>query len=251
MVGGRVARSLRMVLGFAWLNGIVAAKRNPLWVISYLVTPLSLLVLFYVWGGIEFARNAVIGGLISMATMNGIGLMGDVAYYKNFIKLQDMMVASPMGAFQYMMGLALSGLLFSLPGLLLMLALLLNLTDITLCGFIILILAYVLLLLSMAGIGFTLSTYVKEERYVWPLSTILSFALTILPPVYYPYDLLPTIASGLALVIPSSNAAMVAQYLAGVVEETPTHLAMMMLIMAAESVLFLWISINKSQWREK
>jgi len=247
----RITRSIRMIFGFAWLNGVVAAKRNPLWVISYLITPLSLLVLFLVWGGQSLARNADIGGLVSMAAMNGVGLMGDVAYYKNFVKLQDMMVASPMGALQYMLGLALSGFLFSLPGLLLMLLFAGKLIGVSLASLAILMIVYVLLLLSTAGIGFTIATFVREERYVWPLSNILSFSLMILPPVYYPYTLLPSSLVNITVVIPTSNAAMILQYTTSLVEKVPYHPLVLLGILGIETIIFLWISLEKSQWREK
>lgn len=240
-----------MIIAFAWLNGIIAAKRNPLWVISYLATPLSLLVLFSVWGGESLLKNAVVGGLISMAAMNGVGLMGDVAYYKNYVKLQDMMVASPMTSIHYMMGLAVSGFFFSIPGLLVMITISIGLINLTISRMFIIMIVYVLLLLSTAGIGFTLATFVKEERYVWPLSSILSFTLIILPPVYYPYSLLPNDLWSIALFIPSSNAAMIAHYYTGIIEQLPVHPFLVMFILFIESLLFLWISLSKSQWREK
>jgi ABC-2 type transport system permease protein len=247
----KVARSIRIIFGFAWLNGVIAAKRNPLWVISYLITPFSLLVLFFVWGGESLARNAVIGGLVSMAAMNGIGLMGDVAYYKNFVKLQDMMVASPMTALHYMLGLALSGFLFSTPGLLLMLLFAGKLIGLSIMSLLVIIIVYIMLLLSTAGIGFTVATFVREERYVWPLSNILSFGLMILPPVYYPYTLLPSSLVGPAVTLPTSNAAMILQYITGLIPKLPYNIAALLAILGAETVVFLWISLKKSQWREK
>lgn len=242
---------LRMIIGFAWLNGVVAAKRNPLWVISYLITPLSLLVLFYVWGGRSLAINAVIGGIVSMATMNGIGLMGDVAFYKNMVKLQDMMVASPMSSFHYMFGLALSGLLFSIPGLILMLALAHTFLDVSGWIYAIVLIIFLLVVIATAGIGFTIATFVKEIRYVWPLSNILSFVLIIIPPVYYPYVLLPRELGLVSLFIPSSNASTILHYLTKTVQVTPVSVLFIFLILAAEAIGFLWISVHRSEWRER
>jgi len=243
--------SFRRVLGFAWLNGIVAAKRNPLWVLSYLITPLSLLVLFFVWGGEKLAANAVVGGLVSMAAMNGIGLMGDVAYYKNVVKLQDMMVASPMRSFEYMFGLSMSGFLFSIPGLATMLAFSSKFLEVSATTVGVILLVYFLLLLSSSGIGFTIATFVREERYVWPLSNILSFALMILPPVYYPFTLLPRAMWALAALVPTSASAMLIHYYTGLIDKLPCAPVLVFALLAIEGALFLWISVARSQWREK
>lgn len=246
----RLITGLRMIIGFAWLNGVIAAKRNPLWVVSYLITPISLFVLFYVWGGREFALNAVIGGIISMATMNGIGLMGDVAFYKNMIKLHDMMVASPMSSIHYMFGLAVSGLLFSVPGLCVMLILVYSFLGLSVSSFLSILLIFFILVLATAGLAFTLATFVKELRYVWPLSNILSFALIILPPVYYPYTLLPKSLGLLSVLIPSSNASMMLNYILNNFRTLPLDAKLVFGLLLAEAVVFLWISLYKSQWRE-
>lgn len=242
---------LRMTLALAVLNGVVAARRNPLWVLSYMIAPLGILLFFSLWGGESFARWALIGGLTAMAVSNGVGLMGDVAFYKNHVKLQDMVVASPMGPLHYMMGLALSGFFFSLPGLAVMWVLLVALHGPSLLQQVTILAIYVTLAMLTAGIGFTLATFVREERFAWPLSSILSFMLLMAPSVYYPHTVLPHWASALAVLIPSSSAAMLMHKTVGNISTLPLPVALVVLTAALETALFFWLALTRSRWRER
>ena len=53
----------------------------------------------------------------------GLSLGQDISFYKNEYKIQDVFVASPVSPITYMVGLAISQILFGLPALLVLISL--------------------------------------------------------------------------------------------------------------------------------
>jgi len=241
----------RSAAALGWLNGLVAAKRNPLWVASYLAAPLSFLVLVRVFFKEEMVGFAIVGGLLMTVASNGISLMGDVVFYKRVVKLQEMVVASPMRPLAYLLGLVLSGLLFALPGLAIFGALMAVEGLLTLGNAASVCAASLLALASLSGLSFTLATMVKEERFVWPLTGILTFAFTVLPPVYYPCALLPKALQLAAVAVPTSNAAMLLQAHAGLLPLLPAPEPAVWAVGLAEAIAFLALAAKLSRWRER
>ncbi len=247
----KIYRQLRVALAFGWLNGIVAAKRNPLWVISYMIAPLSFLVLIRIFAREEMIGFALVGGVLMTLASNGVGLMGDTVFYKNTIKLQDMFVASPLNPLAYLGGLMLSGLFFAIPGLIIFWILLIHYNIMTIGNVVVLTLISLITLIPLAGLGFTIATFVKEERFVWPLSGILTFLLSVLPPVYYPSTLLPSVLGKIAMFIPTSAGAALFHLHTGLLQETPMPEITIWCILIAEGIILILITLYRSRWREK
>jgi ABC-2 type transport system permease protein len=247
----RIYRQLRASIAFAWLNGIVAARRNPLWVISYIIAPLSFLVLIRVFAKESMIGYGLVGGLLMTIVSNGIGLMGDTVFYKNTIKLQDMMVASPLNPLSYLTGFVLSGLFFAIPGLTIFWILMIYYGLLTLGNALVLTIISLLTLVPMAGIGFITAGLVKEERFVWPLSGILTFLLTVLPPVYYPSTLLPEKLAVAALLLPTCAGAALFHKYTGLLANLPVKEAVLWSILLIEGVVLILMTLYQSRWREK
>ncbi|MEM1619162.1 MAG: ABC transporter permease [Fervidicoccaceae archaeon] len=245
-------RQARAALALGWLNGVVAARRNPLWVLSYLAPPLSLLMMIKIFAVEEALNYALIGGLLMTAASNGLGIMGDAVFYKNTVKLQDMLVASPMRPLSYVAGLVLSSLLFAIPGFAIFGALMVSRELVGLESAPSVLFATLLATASLACLGFTLATFVREERFVWPLLGILTFTLTILPPVYYPIDRLPWALRLASLLVPTSNAAALIHVEVGLVrpEELPVGEAAAWLVALVEAALLAAAATYRSRWRE-
>ena len=243
-------RQVRGAFAFGWLNGVIAAKRNPLWVVSYLIAPISFLILIRIFAREEMLGFALVGGMLMTVAANGIGIMGDAVFYKNTIKLQDMMVASPMTPLAYLFGLVLSGLFFALPGLVLFGVLMAGYGLLSAENVLVLALASLVSLVSLSGLGFTLATFVGEERFVWPLLSILTFLLTVLPPVYYPSTFLPEPLQVAAVFVPTSNAAMIFHKHTGLLETLPISEVLVWVVGLLEAAVFQAIAMYRSRWRE-
>jgi len=246
----RILAQIRAAYALGWLNGVVAARRNPLWLISNLIPPTSFLILMRLYARPDMLLFALVGGLVMTIASNAIGLMGDTVFYKREVKFQDMMVASPMRPVSYMFGLMLSGLFFSIPGISIFIVLMVYYKILNLGNLLIYLFASLLSLLSLSGLSFTLATFVKEPRFVWPLSGILSFAISVIPPVYYPSTILPHWIAGISMFIPTSTAAALFHYHSGLIDSLPLPEAILWAILIIETIAFLEISMYRSRWRE-
>jgi ABC-2 type transport system permease protein len=246
----RVISQLRSALALGWLNGIVAARRNPLWLLSNIVPPTSFLILMRLYARPDMLLFALIGGLQMTIASNAIGLMGDTVFYKREVKLQDMMVASPMRPVSYMFGLMLSGLFFSIPGIGIFIVLMVYYGLLNWGNLLIYIFASLLSLITLSGLSFTLATFVKEPRFVWPLSGILSFAISVIPPVYYPSTILPDWLAKISMFIPTSVAAAIFHYHSGLIKILPLPEILLWGVLVLEAILFLEVAMHRSRWRE-
>lgn len=249
MPSASLLSSARGALAWAWLNGWVALLRNPLWVISYLTMPLSLLFLLNVFGAKEMMLYAIVGGVTAILSTNGIGIMGDASFYRIYLKFQDMVAAGPTRPEVYMLGLALSSLLYAAPGLLLFFAIMV-LQNAFPSDAPLLLLSCVLLWSSNSSLGFILSMLFREMREVWPTMNILTFAIAIVPPVYYPFTILPGPIGTLALLVPTASGAALMQSSFGLVSlGFELKISLITLLTAYTVVLFL-LAMYRSRWRE-
>src|SRR6185503_294238 len=110
---------LRQAFLIAYVTGILWLRRNPISLVFTAISPFSLLfVLFVVSGGeADIIELAVVGSLVMALVGYGLALGQDISFYKTEYKIKDIFVASPVSPLTYMMGLALSVLLFGLPAL--------------------------------------------------------------------------------------------------------------------------------------
>jgi len=152
-----------------------------------MVTPLSLLILLTAVGGGRGVLIGVAGGLVWSVASSSMGLIADAAMYRLEIKFQQMIVATPTSPLAYALGLSLSTLIYAAPGIAFFALLLLSIdhqgADYSLLAMA--ITGLVLLWYSTSTLSFTISTAFKDIRYVWAVSNIFTFALGIVPPVYY------------------------------------------------------------------
>jgi ABC-type multidrug transport system permease subunit len=56
--------------------------------------------------------------------------------------------------------------------------------------------------ITVSFMVFLISTYIKSERLVWPLASILGLGLSVFPPVYYPVTILPEPVRWIAIIPP-------------------------------------------------
>ncbi|MFP3301268.1 MAG: ABC transporter permease [Caldivirga sp.] len=239
---------IKLVVVFAWLYGWLAVVREPFWLVSSLLTPISIVVIMTVFGGLHYMYFGLLGGLaMAVSSSGGFTIIGDATYLRLELKFQSMLLNTRLNPVSYTLGLALSELTYALPGLavfiLLIQAMLREPASIYLLAISVLALEWI----AASMLGFTLSTLLNDVRYGWSLSGILGFLLGTLPPVFYPAYLLPT--PYIALVSPVSIASTVLQYLMLKVNYPSTLIRLGVLILLAEALVFTMIAFRKSRWR--
>jgi ABC-2 type transport system permease protein len=239
-------KTIRDALVIAWINGWIAATRGWIWVIGGSVSPVSFLVVLAIYGGAEGLKWGLVGGFIWTIASNGIGLIGDAAYFRLGIKYQSMLTAAPVSPVGYALGLALSAFVFALPTLVVYLAVMLwlGLWILTPAS----LYALTALWLASAGIGFTLAGLLKHLKYAWALPQILSAVFTVGAPVYYPATLLPS--PYLGVVLPTGAAAVIIHDSTGLIHYGPHLASAAAVALALQSALGLYFLFKLARWRQ-
>src|SRR5919201_4549488 len=204
---------VRQAFLIAYMTGILWLRRNPTSLIFTAISPFSLLFVLFVISGGDLVEEAVAGSLVMALVGYGLALGQDILFYKTEYKVQDMFVASPVSPLTYMMGLALSELLFGLPALAVLATLVLYLGSF----FSIPLLVAIVLLVwgAMSAMGFFLSSHMLHMRNATQLISFVNVILAVLPPVFYSIDIMPEVLRPLAYALPTTHASLMLQYIMG------------------------------------
>src|ERR671910_2159061 len=113
----------KQIVLIAYMTGILWLRRNPISLVFSAISPFSLLFVLFIVSNGQYLQFAVSGSLVMALVGYGLALGQDISFYKTEYKIQDVFVASPVSAITYMLGLALSQLLYGLPALMVLLSL--------------------------------------------------------------------------------------------------------------------------------
>ena len=241
---------LRSMFTFVMINGLIPIRTQPLFLLSLIASPLSFLFFIFIISKGALLAFGVTGGMILTMLSVGTGLQSDMTHSRHDLKFQDIVVASPVEAPVYVAGMALSELVYSLPGLAVFVVIyfvdgLGTLTSVAvLTG---------VLLLSWAfacALGFTLATWFKDVRETFLFSPLISLALTVLPPVYYPLSYLPSWAQTVAKFSPTTYAAQLVQGSVGLVPLSWQSAGLDWGVLVAFTVALFLIAAVKARWQE-
>ena len=243
-------RYLRTVGALSYYMGIVPMIRIPTLLPFVFATPFTILFILFVSGQPTLFAYGLAGAITMTVAQQGLFLGADLTNYKIEHKFQSIVVASPVSAFTYMFSVAMSELVFSVPALVVLLAILAYRTPGSGAIAILGIVAVALLTWIMtSSIGFFLSTYVLNTRTAFLTVTFISIILSILPPVFYPMDILPANVRWLSELVPTTHASVLIQALSGLpvsYEQTLISWA----ALPAFTIVFLALALLKARWRE-
>ncbi|AAT43315.1 ABC transporter permease [Picrophilus oshimae] len=238
--------NLRFILLMAWYYGIKAIKRGPSYLIASLATPLTLLFLVFVLSHGTLVKYAIVGGLIAFVGSVGLSSAGDAAFMRLQLRVQDMYVASNIKPFDYMMAFTLSYLVFSVPGIILYIALGMHYHLFNLYNSIYMLLIMISLILTTTSISFIIAGSINHLRNIWGITGILSILTSILPPTFYPYYYVPRPFLYLLSLSPTTPAAVLVQ---GVFHLAPLFKNMIYIIII-ETVFYTVLGRFAIRWRE-
>ncbi len=243
------------VLADAWtiakMKSVPEIRRNP-YIIAILLMFIGgvPLVFVYMFGGAGNLGGALVGAFISSAPALALFAGAQDINFDNFTKLRQIFVSKPISPISYVLGASLSSLIFSLPGIALFGALLLQrgllVPWTALLSFGVMLLCW----LVVSSSGFILSGYlINASPYKMnSIINLLAFGMIYLPPVYYPASALGGL-SWVAALIPVSAAAEVVRSLAGLVPMDGLT-ALSSVCLAVEGVVFMLVFVARSRWRE-
>ncbi len=247
--------SLRTQLRASWgliaLNGIIPVKRMPLYLVNTLAAPFSFLFFIYILSHGAGVGFGVAGGLVLTTFSIGTSLQADMTHFRVDLKLQDMVVASPMRASTYVFGMALSELAFALPGILAFV--LVAYATQTPPWYALPVIVVTLLLIWALGssLGFFLATYLRDIRETFAIAPLLSLVLSVLPPVYYPVSAIEPAWQWLGYLAPTADASQLIQGALGIASPSMLDWLRAAGILIGFTVAFMLLAVFKAQWREK
>ncbi len=246
-------RKLSSIWSIVSMNGFLPLRRQPLFLINTLTSPFSFLFFLAIVGAVsnhDFIPYGVAGGMVLTVLSIGTSLQSDMTHYKADLKFQEMVVASPVRAGTYVTGMALSELVFSLPGMTVFTVLSLFYAHYVFLGGLVVVASLVLVWIFASALGFTLATYLADVRETFMISPIISIFLTVVPPVYYPITALPRWLWPVAYLAPTTWAADLVQGAMGIKPITLIEGVTDGLVLVFAAALLFVIAWKKAQWRE-
>jgi len=238
------------ILASILVTSVYEMINYPAVLINTVVSPLAVLVVIVFVSHGTLTGIAIIGGFIMSIFSNGTNLQSDLSHLKNDFKIQDMVVSSPTTWPIYLFGMALSEIVSSLPGLIILVILAGYFLKVSAIGGLAIFGVLLLMFLASIAIGFTLSTFSSDIVQSFAFSRLISTVFTTIPPIYYPITYIPLPFRYIAYLSPTTYAAQIAQNAAGYVSASPANLLFDWGILIALTIALFVIANSKSRWRE-
>ncbi len=224
-------KHLRSAVIIGYMLSITWIRRNLLSLVWLFATPFSILFIVTITTSGQAFVQGVIGSLLLVLVSVGTGLAGDATWYRLELKLHDYFIASPVHQIGYLLGIALAGLFYSFPALVVLIPLLVYL-GLPLMSLPLAMLAVGAVWLFSAAIGYLVSTYVSNLRNGWQSGLLLSVLVGILPPAFYPAEILPGNLLWVAYLVPTTHAVLLLRTFMG-----------QSIILTGWSPLFGWLAL--------
>ena len=233
------------LIGWRWIS------RNPASTIAPILLPFIFLYFLHLISDPALFPLEVVGAMLFTTQNIGGWVLGDSATWRIECALQDLFVASPMGRFRYLVGIAYSNLLAALPALVILGLLLAYLVPVPWTGWLILAGTILVLWILFSGLGAALSSRVRSQREIWPINNLFFTILGMLSPLYYPIAILPAWWQTVARFLPSTYAALLAQGAVGITPADPGTLATYALLLVGLAAVGLALGLSAYRWREE
>ncbi|HUL39932.1 MAG TPA: ABC transporter permease [Methanomassiliicoccales archaeon] len=238
------------ILASIMVNAIYEMRNYPAVLIITVLSPLSFLALIFFISGGTLLAVGIVGGLIMSMFSAGTSLQSDLSHLKNDFKLQDMVVASPTKASIYVVGMAISELIYASPGLAILSLLFAMFVHVELVAVLGIIAVMLMMFLMSVSLGFALATFSSDIVQSFAFTRLLSLLFTTLAPVYYPVTYIPLPWRYLAYLSPTTYAAQIGHVLVGFYSIPDGQLTLDWAVLVALTLLFVWVGMSKARWRE-
>ncbi len=238
------------ILAAILVNALYEMRNYPIVLINTVLSPLSFLVLIVFVSRGSLIGEAVEGGFIMSMFSSGMSLQADLSHLKNDFKLQDMVVSSPTTWLTYMIGIAISEIVYSIPALTVLALLAHYFLALSVVGVLEFITVLLLMFFASMAVGYTLSTFSSDIVQSFAFTRLLSTLFSTIPPVYYPITYIPLPFRYLAYLSPTTYAAELAQSAAGYLSLPLATIVLDWSVLIAVTVILLMVAKTKARWRE-
>jgi hypothetical protein len=232
-------RAFRGLTAFLWTEVLVQAHEELAMATSMLVQAV-LLVFVYILAP-NLIGVALVGAILYSTFTMGQRVLNEAAYVRIDHKANDLYLAGPMSPEAYFLGMAGGILLVYLAPVVVLGVLAVVVIHPTVGqGLLILSLAATIWVFS-ASVGYVFSTFFRDNRAIWAYSSLFFNVFGVLPPVFYPFRLFPAALHPVALLMPPSAGAAIAQWALGITQLSSSEVALAVAGLGVETTaLFLF-----------
>jgi ABC-type multidrug transport system permease subunit len=232
------------LIGWRWIS------RNPASTIAPILQPFIFLYFLSLITPRSDLSLEILGAMLFTTQNIGGWVLGDSATWRIECSLQDLFVASPMGRYRYLFGIAFSNLMAATPALLVLGALLAYVTPVPWTAWPVIVATLLVLWVLFASVGIALSSRVRTQREIWPINNLLFTLLGMLSPLYFRLSILPGWWQTAAHFLPSTYAALLLQGVVGVTPASPGTLLAYAGLLVLLAGLGLLLAVPLYRWRE-
>lgn len=232
------------------VNAVYEMKNYPINLVNTVISPISfLLVIDFVSKG-ALIGQAIEGGLIMSMFQSGMALQGDISHLKNDFKLQDMLVSSPASPAAYVLGMAASEIIYTIPALALLVVLGAVYIHPGAVEVVELAAALLLMFFTSITLGFMFATISSDivQSFAW--SRLLTTIFTAVTPVYYPITFIPVPFRYLAYLSPTTYVAEIMQSAAGYLSLSGETVLTDWAVVIGLTVVLLVVVSRNARWKE-
>ncbi|TMA00612.1 MAG: ABC transporter permease [Methanobacteriota archaeon] len=185
----------------------------------------------------ELLPVTLVGALVYSMFLIGQRVLNEAAYIRIDHKLNELYHASPLSPESYFVGLAGGMLVAYLPPSLVLLGILQVLHPLDTVAGLTLIVCLLAVWAVSSTIGYVVSTLFKDMKTIWPYSALLTNLFGVVPPVFYRLGSVPVGWRSVALLLPTSAAAVLVDAAAGLESLTRTEATVAAVALAAEALV--------------
>ena len=185
----------------------------------------------------ELLPVTLVGALVYSMFLIGQRVLNEAAYIRIDHKLNELYHASPLSPESYFVGLAGGMLVAYLPPSLVLLGILQVLHPLDTVAGLTLIVCLLAVWAVSSTIGYVVSTLFKDMKTIWPYSALLTNLFGVVPPVFYRLGSVPVGWRSVALLLPTSAAAVLVDSAAGLETLTRTEATVAAIALAGEALV--------------
>jgi ABC-2 type transport system permease protein len=144
----------------------------------------------------------------------------------------------------------LAEIVYSIPALVILIALAAVFIHPSLVQLVILTFVLLLIFAVSVAIGFMLSTFSNDIVQSYAFARLLSLVFATLPPVYYPITYVPIPFNYIAYLSPTTFAAEIMHSATGYIDISSNRLILDWTVLIVICVIIMFIAVKKTRWKD-
>ncbi len=240
-----ILRQAKALINF-YIKGYVL--RKPISFLNLFGQTLGIILILTLIAGFGYLSRALVGSLIALAVGSGIGQYAPDISALQTSKFKDVFVATNVSPFIFMLASAIGITSLYLLQSIIYLAILVIVANIDIIQATLIMVLFTITWILFVSMGFYLSLKIKYIVDLMKVTSLLMIILTYFSPVYYSEAVIPKPFVYVTYLSPTTHISAIYLY---IITGRGNNILLHCIVLTIFVILFLYISIQKSQWREK